>query len=244
VQGSNPSRADQIRALLTRARWRRAACGSPPRPRPGEMLRTRRGSSLPQVQMRPISSPRAYRPPLVISVHGIRTAARWQKSLSDTLGLYSVPHRAYDFGRFSLSRFAWNRSRQRIINDFYDFYGDLVREQLTHIHLDDYRSRPSIIAHSFGSYIIGYAMQKYSDIRFDKVILCGSVLPVDFDWSTLFHRDQVNFVRNEYGCQGFLGQHCWHVYPKYWALRYYRLSSYLTERALTFVGEARQKYGQ
>jgi hypothetical protein len=46
-------------------------------------------------------------------------------------------------------------------------------------------------------------MQKYPDIRFDKVILCGSILPVDFDWSNLFHRDQVNFVRNEYGRQDY-----------------------------------------
>jgi hypothetical protein len=71
------------------------------------------------------------------------------------------------------------------------------------IDLADYRLRPSIIAHSFGSYIVGYAMQKYPDIRFDKVILCGSILPVEFDWSTLFHRDQVNFVRNEFGAQDF-----------------------------------------
>lgn len=141
----------------------------------------------------------SYNPPLVISVHGILTAARWQKSLSDTLSHYGIKHRAHDFGRYGLIRFAMNSSRQRRINEFYDFYGGLVREQGTGIDLTDYRSRPSIIAHSFGAYIVGYAMQKYPDIRFDKVILCGSILPVDFDWSSLFHRDQVNFVRNEYG---------------------------------------------
>lgn len=46
-------------------------------------------------------------------------------------------------------------------------------------------------------------MQKYPDMRFDKIILCGSILPIDFDWSTLFDRDQVNFVRNEYGLRDF-----------------------------------------
>src|SRR5689334_15731548 len=140
-----------------------------------------------------------YNPPMVISVHGIRTAARWQKSLADTLGLYGLRHRAYDFGHFDLVRFLLDSSRQRKINEFYDFYGTLAREQGLGIELNDYRARPSIIAHSFGTFIVGYAMQKYPDIRFDKVILCGSILPVDFDWSTLFHRDQVNFVRNEYG---------------------------------------------
>jgi pimeloyl-ACP methyl ester carboxylesterase len=140
-----------------------------------------------------------YNPPMVISVHGILTAARWQKSLADTLGLHGLKHRAYDFGHYGLFRFASHSSRQRKINEFYDFYGNLVREQGVGIDLTNYRARPSIIAHSFGTYVVGYAMQKYPDIRFDKVILCGSILPVDFDWSTLFHRDQVNFVRNEYG---------------------------------------------
>jgi pimeloyl-ACP methyl ester carboxylesterase len=145
----------------------------------------------------------AYLPPMVISIHGILTAARWQKPLADTLGLHGLKHRAYDFGHFDLFRFAWNRSRQRKINEFYDFYGTLAREQGTGIDLANYRSRPSIIAHSFGSYIAGYAMQKFPDIRFDKVILCGSILPADFDWATLFHRDQVNFVLNDYGLRDF-----------------------------------------
>ncbi len=42
-------------------------------------------------------------------------------------------------------------------------------------------------------------MLKYPDVRFDKIILCGSILPRDFDWATLFDRDQVNLVRNEFG---------------------------------------------
>lgn len=142
-------------------------------------------------------------PPIVISVHGIRTAARWQKSLADTLGLHLIKHRAYDFGHYGLFRFGWNPARRRKINEFYDFYGNVLREQGTGIDEADFRRRPSIIAHSFGSYIVGYAMQKYPDIRFDKIILCGSILPVDFDWSTLFDRDQVNFVRNEYGVRDF-----------------------------------------
>jgi hypothetical protein len=157
-------------------------------------------SALPATRHAPAAAP-PYDPPIVISVHGIRTAARWQKSLADLLSLYDIKHRAHDFGHYGLQRFVWQSSRQRKINEFYDFYGDLVREQRVGVDPANYRSRPSIVAHSFGTYIVGHAMQKYSDVRFDKIILCGSILPVDFDWSTLFHRDQVNFVRNEYGPQ-------------------------------------------
>jgi hypothetical protein len=42
-------------------------------------------------------------------------------------------------------------------------------------------------------------MLKYQEIKFDKVILCGSILPPHFDWSTLIARNQVWRVRNEFG---------------------------------------------
>lgn len=147
------------------------------------------------------NSPLPFNPPMVISVHGIRTAARWQKDLADYLGTHSIRHRSHDFGHYSLLRFASDRSRQTKIDEFYSFYSQLLREKDTGIDVFNYRTRPSVIAHSFGTYIVGHAMQKYPDIQFDKVIICGSILPTEFDWSTLFHRDQVNFVRNEYSAK-------------------------------------------
>ena len=69
----------------------------------------------------------AYDPPIVISVHGIRTYGRWQKSLADTLGSHGIKHRSYDFGHYSLLRFFWGPSRERTINEFYDFYSNLLR---------------------------------------------------------------------------------------------------------------------
>jgi serine/threonine-protein kinase len=58
---------------------------------------------------------------------------------------------------------------------------------------------PSIVAHSFGTLILGNAMLKYDWLRFDKIILCGSILPVHFPWDMLFERGQIQAVRNEYG---------------------------------------------
>src|SRR5205085_8790309 len=61
------------------------------------------------------------------------------------------------------------------------------------------KRRPSIIAHSFGTYIVGYAMTKYSHIRFDKIILCGCILPPAFDWTTLSANDQFDRALNDRG---------------------------------------------
>jgi len=72
-------------------------------------------------------------------------------------------------------------------------------ENQSKINLDDFKKRPSIVAHSFGTYLVANCMLKHRDVKFDKIILCGSILPEDFDWSILFGRDQVNCVRNECG---------------------------------------------
>lgn len=58
---------------------------------------------------------------------------------------------------------------------------------------------PSIIAHSFGTYILCKAVQKYSALKFDKIILCGSVAPRDFDWRKVYSRNQITAVKNDGG---------------------------------------------
>jgi hypothetical protein len=44
---------------------------------------------------------------------------------------------------------------------------------------------------------------RYPYLRFNKVLLCGSILPEDFPWDVLIDRGQVQAVRNEYGARDF-----------------------------------------
>jgi pimeloyl-ACP methyl ester carboxylesterase len=44
---------------------------------------------------------------------------------------------------------------------------------------------PHIIAHSFGTYIVGWALKKFQDLRFGRVVLVGCVLPPPFDWISM-----------------------------------------------------------
>jgi pimeloyl-ACP methyl ester carboxylesterase len=137
--------------------------------------------------------------PLVISIHGIRTKAIWQSNFSAIMGRYNILCCPYRYGYFSLLRFLWRPSRDKMIDLFYEFYSRVVEKYGEGIDLDNEMKRPSIVAHSFGSYILGYCMLKYPDVKFDKVILCGSILPENFDWDTIVFRDQISFLRNEYG---------------------------------------------
>lgn len=142
-----------------------------------------------------------YTPPLVITAHGICTPAKWQKSIADAL--WPIRTKAYDYGYYGLHRFLSRRSNDRMVDRFYEFYSHVVREHADTIDLSNFKKRPSIIAHSFGTYIVANAMLKFDKIKFDKVIFCGSILPRDFDLSTLFRRDQVGLLRNDFGIKDF-----------------------------------------
>lgn len=59
---------------------------------------------------------------------------------------------------------------------------------------------PHIVAHSFGTYLIGTALRKFPDVMVARVVLVGSVLPRHYDWAEVLAEKPVPFtVRNETG---------------------------------------------
>lgn len=56
--------------------------------------------------------------------------------------------------------------------------------------------RPSIVVHSFGSLILAKAIEKYTDLTFDKIVLTGSIIPKVFPWHELAERNQFSRVLN------------------------------------------------
>src|SRR3954470_569159 len=123
--------------------------------------------------------PRPRRSLLLLSAHGIRTLGKWQDMLGEELGLDRYRHQPYRYGYFSAFRLLSSSQRSRIVEEFHEWFIERRRafdadERSRQIH------RPSIIVHSFGSYVVGECMLKYREVRFDKIILCGSILPKDF----------------------------------------------------------------
>jgi hypothetical protein len=88
------------------------------------------------------------------------------------------------------------RQRETRIRWFGRTYDSFMRDKSLPLSGDNL---PSIVAHSFGTYILGYSLLKYENIRFDKVILCGSILPEDFPWNDVLDRGQVTAILNEFG---------------------------------------------
>ena len=134
---------------------------------------------------------------VVVTLHGIRTHASWQRAFAEVANGASLESRLdrWSFGYFSSLRFLlpWSRLaklrwfRSTYETEFPSLQGSLLR--------------PSIIADSFGTYILGNALLRYPYLRFHKVLLCGSILPTTFPWDALLERGQVQAVRNEYGTE-------------------------------------------
>ena len=134
----------------------------------------------------------------VVTLHGIRTHASWQRAFAEVGSRAGFNCRLdrWNFGYFTIFKFLMPWSRQAKLNWFRGTYHDEFGERATSALSDEH---PSIVAHSFGTYILGNALLRYPYLRFNKVILCGSILPEGFPWDVLIDRGQVQAVRNEYG---------------------------------------------
>ncbi len=118
----------------------------------------------------------------VVLIHGIRTEADWQDmvvaKLQEAGKIEVIPIK---YGYFDAIRFwfpVWSR-RQPIAR---------VTEQIRILQSKSSDNELTVIAHSFGTYILGHILRRCADIKIDRIILCGSVLPQNFPWGEVAHR--------------------------------------------------------
>jgi pimeloyl-ACP methyl ester carboxylesterase len=127
----------------------------------------------------------------VLSLNGIRTRGVWQKDLVPVLARHGFIPYALDYGSFSIFKFASRRARDRKL--------EWLRSEYERVTTDCGVQRPSVVAHSFGTYLVAGLLAKYPNLLFDKVIFAGSIVDRRYDWASKLGAGQVNFVRNDYG---------------------------------------------
>jgi pimeloyl-ACP methyl ester carboxylesterase len=163
-------------------------------------------------QLTPLGA--SYKPRAIMCLHGIRTHAAWQRLAAEVFADNKIKLRLYNFGRYGLHKFLLKWVNDKWPDRFYRYYWSAINDKNLRVDINNIGKRPSVVAHSFGTYILGYCMLRRKEVRFDKVILCGSILPVDFPWKTLLERGQINFVRNEYGTKDFWARTVGKFVPK------------------------------
>ncbi len=137
---------------------------------------------------------------VVFPLHGIRTEARWRDAFNGVAQPrgWNVRLSHWYFGRYGALLLLISPARNKMLLWFRDTYDREMSNKALGLGNDDF---PSVVAHSFGTYILGHALLRFPFLRFNKVILCGSILPRDFPWEALIESGQVQAVRNEYGAR-------------------------------------------
>jgi hypothetical protein len=134
-----------------------------------------------------------HRKKLVILVHGIRTHAEWQGRIRH---LFEVDNQIIveplGYGYFDVFRFLCPLgTRQKPIQIVLNKIRDALK-----LHRGKY-DELTIVAHSFGTYIIGEILRKNPDIEPDRLLLCGCIQPAAYAWQRLPNRPRT--VLNEAG---------------------------------------------
>ena len=127
-------------------------------------------------------------PAIVVSLHGILSRGAWQKEFSEYLtaeGFIYVPE---DLGYL----FPLVVLKKGMTIGFSNKLADRL-DRLVKRHQD---ATLSVVAHSFGTLVLGAALDNNPNLRVDKVVLSGCILPSSFPWAKLLNRDQVGCVVN------------------------------------------------
>lgn len=135
---------------------------------------------------------RFFKPKVVMSIHGYVSKGKWQNALSEVLeheNLISAPFK-YGYKLFKILP----RHIDKDAKKFRDWYFSIVNNPVNQLKIAEPFHRPTILAHSLGTWILAKTLMKYPEVKFDKIFLFGSIIPSDFDWFKLILNDQVNSV--------------------------------------------------
>ena len=139
---------------------------------------------------------------VIFPLHGIRSTGAWYGELSDGLGDdFLLRQSKWSYGKFSAIEFLFPCLRRGKVKWFSKTYHDEISRadvgKELNTPINGQANLPSVIAHSFGTYILGYALLHDDTIKLDKALLCGSILPENFPWNDIIERGQVREVKNE-----------------------------------------------
>ncbi len=119
---------------------------------------------------------------IVFLLHGIRTQGEWaQRTASILESNPQIRARPIRYEFFDVLRFLIPLSifRERPVRRISRLIRDELSRQPTAL---------SVVAHSFGTFVVAKLLEKEPDIRFHRLIFCGSIVPDTFDWERYGHR--------------------------------------------------------
>lgn len=146
-----------------------------------------------------------------LALHGMNTRGTWQEEFTwrvSTTFKRSIPVAIYKYGIVRPGAIIKCRQKQlmeRMIEKLKYFSSETSSE--------GFGGRPDIIAHSFGTWLLGHALKKDKALKVGRVILTGCILRPDFNWTELIKNGQVEAVLNHYGTKDFWANIAHYIIP-------------------------------
>jgi hypothetical protein len=130
---------------------------------------------------------------VVALIHGIRTEAAWAERIKSVLEQHAgATVEPLKYGYFDVFRFLCPVfTRGAAVSE--------IHEKLRSVREYNRDSDISIVAHSFGTYIITSILRSDPFFKVNRMILCGSVVHRRFPWSRVAHQVIDKKVLNECG---------------------------------------------
>lgn len=133
---------------------------------------------------------------IVVSIHGIRTLGKWQNKFESEVAskLPEFIIKTYRYNYFSCIQLLLPFARNRIIKHF--------REELIHIINSYPNAEFHFISHSFGTYVLANGIITLpidTELKIKNIILAGSVLKENFQWTSLKNKFGIENIINECG---------------------------------------------
>jgi pimeloyl-ACP methyl ester carboxylesterase len=139
---------------------------------------------------------------LVILVHGIFTRAHWMNEVKPALEYAGFSVAPTSYGEYSLVRFLLpfkkprRKAIERVVRDIHT--ARLVHEKKRKLA----PRRMSVISHSFGTYVISRILDDHRELRWYRIIFCGSVVEEDYRLDRVLEQFSPDLL-NEVGTRDF-----------------------------------------
>ena len=139
---------------------------------------------------------------LVVLVHGINTRALWMGEVKPALEQAGFSVGLTSYGKFGvprfLSPFPWLRQKviRRVVSDI-----NTAKRSHKLVTGSDPRYM-SLIAHSFGTYVVGRILTDYPEFQWRRIIFCGSVVRDNFPFDQVLERFGAPLI-NEVGTKDY-----------------------------------------
>ena len=127
---------------------------------------------------------------LLVTIHGLLSTAKWNSEIAPIASSQQWIFAPFIYEGNDPTLLLDIKGRKAIVDNFREWLYDLYRR---------YETPVSIIAHSFGTYIIAsyiVGFEEFLPVQLNVVILTGSIINRDFDWDR--HKgSKVARIRNE-----------------------------------------------